>query len=590
MMRRTQAEILKRLLPPRTDFIIYCGLTPLQEAEYESTADSLRRYDHILYSTVQHCTVQHYDRSVQILIDGDVQYLYLNHVFFQLFDMSMRSYKYSSRSLGITRKDREDFLSSKGLKDIELYQEAEEDVVGAGKGSGSFILPGLQKLRRICNTSDGQPDDVGQAQDKEKDKKEGLGRGKGYGIGKKEVKKDRQQELEYGDCETEDLSESRNVKLEHLESERERVQEIDETTIKTEPSTYILSCPVKVEMSESIKHHKGISNSDSSTTSTEGRGLIGDEDKDGDGDKGRESDRHDRCSNDNLEVESQLIVKVEMDVDKSTEAIQLHTRHEKEEEKEVDVKGNGEVKGDVDEEVVVEERGLSVSSNGRIEFIAPFVFKSIPRPAIDPSLSHQKTVATSCSFNASIESVENTVMAPLKSIPKGPGDGPRGWVVPTKKKLIPVTATATATTAATATAAAVVPFKVPSGLVKRSENDVAGKIEILKSTAQRVVVVKRLHGTDSKHLITAVPVPVEVTAESLLAGSGKLQVNSTSSSFTHYLLTYSFAFLFLTFVPPYYILPCLFYCKFHPSTLYHLDDHLIEIYFPFTLYRIYRRS
>ena len=413
--------------------------------------------------------------------------------------------------------------------------------MGAGKGSGSFILPGLQKLRRICNTSDSQPDDVGQAQDKdkEKDKKEGVGRGKGYGIGKKEVKKDRQQELEYGDCETEDLSESRNVELEHLESERERVHGV---SIKAEPSTHILSCAVEVEMSESIKHHKGIPNSDSSMASTDGRGLTGDENKDGDGDgdKGRESDRHGRCYNDNLELESQLIVKEEMDIDKRGEAIQLHTRHEKEEQ--VDVKGNGEVKGDVDEDVVVNEGGLSVSLNGRIEFIAPCVFKSIPRPAINPSLSHQKSLATNGLSNASIESVNNTVMAPLHSIPKGPGDGPRGWVVPTKKKvLLPVTATATATAT---TATVVVPFKVPSGLVKRSENDVAGKIEILKVTAQRVVVVKRLHGIDSKHLIAPVPMPAEVTAESLLAGSGKLQVSSTSSSLTHYLLTQSLASFF----------------------------------------------
>jgi SNF2 family DNA or RNA helicase len=52
MMRRTQAEILKRLLPPRTDYVIYCGLTPSQEAEYESTADSLRRYHFTLNYTI----------------------------------------------------------------------------------------------------------------------------------------------------------------------------------------------------------------------------------------------------------------------------------------------------------------------------------------------------------------------------------------------------------------------------------------------------------------------------------------------------------------------------------------------------------
>jgi SNF2-related domain len=43
MMRRTQAEILKRLLPPRTDVVVYCGLTPAQHAEYEETSHSLKR-------------------------------------------------------------------------------------------------------------------------------------------------------------------------------------------------------------------------------------------------------------------------------------------------------------------------------------------------------------------------------------------------------------------------------------------------------------------------------------------------------------------------------------------------------------------
>lgn len=471
--------------------------------------------------------------------------------------------------------------------------------MGAGKGSGSFILPGLQKLRRICNTSDGQPDDVGQAQDKEKEKdkekREGVGRGKGYGIGKKEVKKERQQELEYGDCEPEDYSDSRNAKLEHLEPERESLQKIHEMTVKVEPSIPILCRAVKVELNESIKCDEGIPNSDSSNASTEGRGSSGDTDGDGDGDKRMNSDGHDRCTNDDQEIESQMIVKEEMVVDKSGEAIQQHKKNEEENEVDVDtdVKGNGEGKGDgdVNEDVAVEEGGLSVSSNGRIEFIAPCVSKSILRPTIDPSLSHQESVATSGLSSASIESVNNTVVAPLKSIPKGPGDGPRGWVVPTKKKVLPVTSTATSTTiTTTATATAVVvPFKVPSATVMKSENDVAGKIGILKSTAQRVTVVKRLHGIDSKHLITPVPIPVEVTAESLLAGSGKLQVSTASSSVTRY--THSFAFLFQNLVAPYCILSCLFhYNLFHPSTLCDMDDNLIKFFSPSTFYRIYRRS
>ena len=43
MLRRTQAEILKKLLPPRTDVILYCGLTHSQELEYAETADLMRR-------------------------------------------------------------------------------------------------------------------------------------------------------------------------------------------------------------------------------------------------------------------------------------------------------------------------------------------------------------------------------------------------------------------------------------------------------------------------------------------------------------------------------------------------------------------
>ena len=43
MLRRTQAEILKKLLPPRTDVILYVGLTVSQELEYEEMAEYMRR-------------------------------------------------------------------------------------------------------------------------------------------------------------------------------------------------------------------------------------------------------------------------------------------------------------------------------------------------------------------------------------------------------------------------------------------------------------------------------------------------------------------------------------------------------------------
>jgi SNF2 family DNA or RNA helicase len=43
MLRRTQADILKKLLPPRTDVIVYCGLTPSQDREYEAAAAAMCR-------------------------------------------------------------------------------------------------------------------------------------------------------------------------------------------------------------------------------------------------------------------------------------------------------------------------------------------------------------------------------------------------------------------------------------------------------------------------------------------------------------------------------------------------------------------
>jgi DNA repair and recombination protein RAD54 and RAD54-like protein len=49
MMRRTQAEILKRLLPPRTDVIVYCGLTHSQQVEYEETSNSLKRSVDVIF-------------------------------------------------------------------------------------------------------------------------------------------------------------------------------------------------------------------------------------------------------------------------------------------------------------------------------------------------------------------------------------------------------------------------------------------------------------------------------------------------------------------------------------------------------------
>jgi SNF2 family DNA or RNA helicase len=43
MLRRTQAEILTNLLPPRRDYVIYCCLTARQSTAYNGTADEIIR-------------------------------------------------------------------------------------------------------------------------------------------------------------------------------------------------------------------------------------------------------------------------------------------------------------------------------------------------------------------------------------------------------------------------------------------------------------------------------------------------------------------------------------------------------------------
>jgi hypothetical protein len=423
------------------------------------------------------------------------------------------------------------------LNDIELYQEAEEDVVGAGKGSGSFILPGLQKLRRICNTSDGQLDDAGLLQEQGKGKGQGEGQGKGEEqgqgqrtrevqgrriglvIAKREDRKGCQQQ-EYKECKSEDLIESKAVKLEHLESEI--VFETEET------NALILSCADEMEIIELIACDRGGLCSNASTTST---GVLG-----------RAGDHYvqDRSTHNDLEVESRKVVKDEVGVDKNGIAAVQSKRLEKEneEDKTEDADADeGEGRG---KSRAVEEGELSMLSNGRIELITPSAYKTHPKPFVALAKFDQKTVITSSASDApidpvkTIDPVKKTVLGALMSVPKGPGEGPKGWVVPTKKNSIP--------------SKIVMPSKIFSVLVKKSdsnsngdddenerdriekEQEKEGKIEVYKSTAQRVHVVKRLHSTVSKHLIAPVPVPVVVTAESLLAGSGKLQVSSTSTS------------------------------------------------------------
>jgi hypothetical protein len=420
------------------------------------------------------------------------------------------------------------------LKDIELYQEAEEDVVGAGKGSGSFILPGLQKLRRICNTSDGQPDDTGLVQEQGKGKgeeqghgqrKRGVqGRGVGLVIAKKEDRKDCQKQ-EHAECKSENFTGSKAVKLEHLESEI--VFETDKISSKVEPNTLILSCTDEKERNERERLYCDTSAASAGVLVEAGDHYV-----------------QDRCTHDDLEIESQIIVKDVVGADKYMVATEQSKRQAKGNEEEDNMEDKKD-DPDADEGKgrAAEEGELSMLSNGRIEFITPTASKKNSKPFVALAKSDQKTVITSSASDASIDPVKNMVLGALKSVPKGPGQGPKGWVVPTKKNFIP--------------AKIVMPSKTSSVFVKESDSSGGGddndenerdkidekekeqekekdneedKIGIYKSTAQRVVVVKRLHNTVSKHLTAPVPVLVVVTAESLLAGSGKLQVGSTSTS------------------------------------------------------------
>lgn len=157
--------------------------------------------------------------------------------------------------------------------------------MGAGKGSGSFILPGLQKLRRICNTSDGQPDDAGLVQEQGKGKghgqgqgkREEIGEGRGQGIGlviaKREDRKDRQKQ-EHMESKSEDVTESKTVKLEHLESEI--VLETDIISSKVEQNALILSCTDEKDGSESIACDRGRLSSNASAASIGVLGGAGD--------------------------------------------------------------------------------------------------------------------------------------------------------------------------------------------------------------------------------------------------------------------------------------------------------------------------
>ena len=45
MIRRTQEEVLKKLLPPRTDYVVFCSLTPAQERQYGAMSKSVLGFE-----------------------------------------------------------------------------------------------------------------------------------------------------------------------------------------------------------------------------------------------------------------------------------------------------------------------------------------------------------------------------------------------------------------------------------------------------------------------------------------------------------------------------------------------------------------
>ena len=339
------------------------------------------------------------------------------------------------------------------------------------------------------------------------------------------------------------------MKSEYLESEI--VFETDKISGDVEPKARILSCTDKMEKSELITCEKERLCCNASAASA---GVLR-----GAGDHYLQ----DGCSHDDLEVESQVVAKDKVGVDKNGIAAVQSKRHENENENEDEVKmedkkEHADAFGGKGKGRAVEEGELSMLSNGRIEFITPSVNRTHSRPSGALAKSDQKTVTTSSSSDTPFEPVKNTVLDALKSVPKGPGQGPRGWVVPTKKNFIP--------------GKIVMSLKISSVLVKESDRNGGGgdgdekeeekekgeekekekeieieiekgdKFDVYKSTAHRVVVVKRLHSAVSKPLIAPVPVPVVVTAVSLLAGSGKLQVSFTLPLFflliNFYLYTY----------------------------------------------------
>ena len=95
MLRRTQQDILKKLLPPRTDVFVYLNLTTSQQMAYEEQSTRLKQS--------LGCA-----NNADMMLDDDVE------------------------------DDNDEAL----------------EVVSSSSSGGSFVLPGLQKLRTLCNMSD----------------------------------------------------------------------------------------------------------------------------------------------------------------------------------------------------------------------------------------------------------------------------------------------------------------------------------------------------------------------------------------------------------------------------------------------------
>lgn len=118
MLRRTQAEILKRVLPPRIDVVLFCALSVAQKAEYMSVARTMIGEKAVLESE------QRVNPGAEDNTPGIV-----NSSHSEVLDTELQG------AILLTGND----------------PSLEEAIEGAPFLPTELVLPSLQKLRRICN-------------------------------------------------------------------------------------------------------------------------------------------------------------------------------------------------------------------------------------------------------------------------------------------------------------------------------------------------------------------------------------------------------------------------------------------------------